>query len=167
MPFIANGGVDSRDKANDCLAYTGCDAVMSGSLLLQSKSLFSSLFLSVGIRNNPLLFSTETTPDKSLEFVRTLPDIHLIPVADREPSAAHPSVIAEPPSPAPPNFVPSRPPSSLLAAACFEFLALCHLCKAGPGFTRDRLLRFRLQLFELNPTPSHYFLISYCYVLSL
>eukprot|EP00605_Chrysophyceae_sp_TOSAG23-4_P000673 GSChrysophyteH1.ASY1.ANO1.755.1 assembled CDS len=41
VPVIANGGVRDMDDVNDCLAFTGCDGVMTSEGILENPSLFT------------------------------------------------------------------------------------------------------------------------------
>jgi tRNA-dihydrouridine synthase len=41
IPVIANGNIRTLKDANDCMAYTGCDGVLSAESLLVDPALFS------------------------------------------------------------------------------------------------------------------------------
>lgn len=41
VPVIANGGIRDMDDVNDCLAFTGCDGVMTSEGILENPSLFT------------------------------------------------------------------------------------------------------------------------------
>ncbi|OQR95368.1 hypothetical protein THRCLA_07934 [Thraustotheca clavata] len=62
IPMIANGGIRTLDEAEACLAYTGCQAVMSGTGLLDNPAMFSSMEISI-----------YDTALRYLEIVRQMP----------------------------------------------------------------------------------------------
>jgi tRNA-dihydrouridine synthase 1 len=46
VPIIANGGIENMDDIERCLAYTGCDGVMTSEAILENPSLFHRSFFS-------------------------------------------------------------------------------------------------------------------------
>ena len=70
IPVISNGNIRSLEDAQACLAFTGCDAVMSATALLANPSLFCAR-TDTPQPSEPQAHSEPKPPPTKMELVRT------------------------------------------------------------------------------------------------
>ena len=162
VPFIANGGITSLEDADELMKQTHSDAVMSGSTFYSPSllhifihSFFPSFtfhiflfihlnnnFFAVGLRSNPLLFSSDSTSASTLTFFSNFSQ-------QKSAFTPYPLISSSPSLPLsiPSQIHPLQNPSSPLFNATIEFITTSYLTNYSLPLVRDNTLHFHQALF--------------------